>query len=504
MTQRSQAGRGGAWLMTALVVALAGCGGGGGGDSGGGDSIGPSSASARRCVAPRPAGSVDGHGRPYNDMAGTATDEKRWVQAWNNETYLWYREVNDRGPQAFGDPVSYFMTLKSNALTANGQPRDRFHFVYDTPAWVALSQSGISHGYGFNIALLSTTPPRQAMVAYTDPGTPAATAGISRGAQVLAVDGVDLVNNGTQAGVNVLNAGLFPSAPGNHTFSILDRGASVPRTVTLNASPIELVPVQNVRTLPAPYQSVGYLLFNDHIATSELQLVNAMRQLRDAGVTDLVLDLRYNGGGYLDISSELAYMIAGPVRTQNKVYESLRFNDKNPFQLTAAQRITPFHATTQGFSTTEGQALPYLNLGRVYVLAGGDTCSASEALVNGLRGAGVQVVLVGSTTCGKPYGFYPTDNCGTTYFTVQFEGVNDIGFGDYADGFTPTCQVNDDFQHGLGDVAEARLSVALGHRATGFCQPAVGRAQPMAARPAPAAGSLVRSALRENRIYRER
>jgi hypothetical protein len=73
----------------------------------------------------------------------------------------------------------------------------------------------------------------------------------------------------------------------------------------------------------------------------------------------------------------------------------------------------------------------------VFVLTSADTCSASESIVNGLRGAGVTVHLVGSTTCGKPYGFYPQDNCGTTYFAIQFQGVNFLGFGDYADGFTP-------------------------------------------------------------------
>ena len=105
----------------------------------------------------------------------------------------------------------------------------------------------------------------------------------------------------------------------------------------------------------------------------------------------------------------------------------------------AAEKITPFHSTAQGFSLPDGQALPTLNLSRVYVLVGSGTCSASEAIVNGLRGVGVTVNLIGATTCGKPYGFYPTDNCDTTYFAIQFQGVNQLGQGDYADGFAPTC-----------------------------------------------------------------
>ena len=114
----------------------------------------------------------------------------------------------------------------------------------------------------------------------------------------------------------------------------------------------------------------------------------------------------------------------------------------------------------------------------MYIITGPGTCSASESIINGLRGVGVQVYLIGSTTCGKPYGFYPTDNCGTTYFTIQFRGENDAGFGDYTDGFSPAnttanvgttvagCSVADDFSHELGDPAEGRIAAALSLRAS--------------------------------------
>jgi hypothetical protein len=92
-------------------------------------------------------------------------------------------------------------------------------------------------------------------------------------------------------------------------------------------------------------------------------------------------------------------------------------------------------------------------------------------LINGLRGIDVQVNLIGATTCGKPYGFTAKDNCGISYFPIEFKGVNAKGFGDYAGGFAPTCEVADDFDHPLGDPNETMLAVALGHRATGACVP---------------------------------
>jgi len=90
-------------------------------------------------------------------------------------------------------------------------------------------------------------------------------------------------------------------------------------------------------------------------------------------------------------------------------------------------------------------------------------------VINGLRGVDVKVDLVGGTTCGKPYGFTPVDNCGTTYFSIQFQSVNAKGFGDYADGFAPTCTVADDMTHALGDPAEGMLAAALSYRANNAC-----------------------------------
>jgi hypothetical protein len=255
-------------------------------------------------------------------------------------------------------------------------------------------------------------------------------------------------------------------------------------------------------------------LFNDHLATAESELVAAFSQLQSAGVHDLVLDIRYNGGGFLDIASEVAYMIAGPGPTTGQTFELSQFNSKHPsVDPVTGSVITPtdFHSTTQGFSTTPGQALPSLNLARVFVLTTASTCSASESIINGLRGVNVQVIEVGSTTCGKPYGFYPADNCGVTYFSIQFQGINAQGFGDYPDGFTPQntpategvllpgCSVADDFTHALGDSNEGILASALSYQSNGTCPvPPSGMAVPSNL------GQSIKSIWQQNRISRPR
>jgi hypothetical protein len=413
-------------------------------------------------------------GSPYADIQGTTLDENNWLRSWSNDLYLWYNEIVDRDPGLHATPA-YFDLLKTTATTPSGAAKDRFHFTYRTTDWLTLTQSGTEAGYGVLWSVVASLPPRRIVVAYTTAGSPAANATLQRGEEVVRVDGVDVVNDNTQAGVDIFVAGLFPEQLNEtHTFVLRNPQTGSQRNVTMQSTTVTLEPVQNVRTLSTPTGIVGYMQFNDHLPTAERALIDAFASFASQNVVDLVLDLRYNGGGSLAIASEIAYMIAGNVPTAGQPFERLAFNDKhtaiNPFTGGAITPV-PFFNTS-----STGQPLPTLNLQRVYVLTGSTTCSASESIINGLRGVGVTVIQIGATTCGKPYGFFPKDNCGTTYFTIQMKGVNAAGFGEYGDGFSPNnvagaggvrlpgCAVRDDFSRPLGDPAEERFAAALEYR----------------------------------------
>lgn len=524
--------RAGAWASGAAFAALAatcllaGCGGGGGGGGGGGLPIGllpgvtpppaagdnntggsgivASATVAAQCAAPR-TGINPATNRAYPDTAGSLDTEKSWVRGWIDETYLWYSEVPPGLKAAdYPTPVAWFNVLKTPATTSSGRAKDRFHFTYDTEVYRQLNLGGVSAGYGMETASVRSSPPRDIRIALVEPNSPAATAGILRGAKILTIDGVNVVSATGTANVNVINGALSPKALGeSHSFTFDMNGTQ--STVQLTAQKITSTPVQNVKVIDPAGANVGYLLFNDHITTSEPLLINAVNTFKGAAIKDLVLDMRYNGGGQLAIASRLAYMISSPAVTAGKTFEQLVYNDKNPFRQTAAQTLTPFLATSNS-----GQPLPTLGLSRVTVLTGPDTCSASESVINSLRGVGVAVNLVGGTTCGKPYGFIPQDNCGTTYFAIQFKGANQQGYGDYSDGFAPdaNCTVADDFGHQLGDPAEARLAAALNLRSAGACPvPSSSKTSAGAAldkpQPTPLAEQpylLDRSPLRENRL----
>jgi hypothetical protein len=432
----------------------------------------PSTNFDKMCANPRPGTS---------DVQGTRTDENNWLRSWTNELYLWYSEVTDVDPSQYAT-ADYFNLLKTNSVTASGAPKDKFHFTYTTDAWQQLSQGGTEAGYGAEFAILVPRPPRQIVVAFTDPNTPASTQ-LARGDEILQADGVDAVNGNTQAIVDTLNAALFPANTGESHSFLVQNTAGVQRTVTMSSQTITHASVPIVTTFPTSSGAVGYIQFNDHVATAETPFINAINTLKTQNVTDLILDIRYNGGGYLDLASEVAYMIGNTSLTAGRTFEKTVFNDKNPSKdpvTGEALTPTPFWTKTQGFTggAPANQSLPSLNLSRVYILTGSGTCSASESIINSLRGVNIDVYVVGSTTCGKPYGFYPTDNCGTTYFSIQFRGENAANFGDYSDGFSPAnqaankgtpvpgCSVADDFTHAMGNAGEGRIAAALAFRAS--------------------------------------
>jgi C-terminal processing protease CtpA/Prc len=465
------------------AAALSGCGGGGGGNSPAPapsptppTALPPSTTLAQQCA-------------PTNTLAVAANrtasldQEKRWLRSYVDEAYLWYREVPVVNPALaqFSDtanvPASmdaYFDALLTPALTPSGKRKDQFSFTFPTAEWTALSQSGTTAGFGVEWVLGSSAPPRNIRIAYVDPNTPASTNNLARGFTLVSVNGVS-ADDGTQAGVATLNNALFaPTLNTSYTFVLNNGTGNI--TVQMAAQQVTKRPVLTSNVIDAPDGGkVGYIVFNDHITPAEGQLVAAFQQMAQAGVSDLVLDLRYNGGGFLYIASQVGYMIAGAARTNNKVFERLQFNDKRVTDNNNPDNRIPFFSATSGFAnsgTSANTALPSLNLTRVFVLTGPGSCSASESIINALQGIDVNVIRIGRATCGKPFGFTAKDNCGISYFPIEFQGVNDKGFGDFADGFAPTCVVADDLSRALGNPAEGMLAAALTYRSTGSCPPA--------------------------------
>ena len=427
-----------------------------------------SSSFAARCEMPR-AGASPYTGVAYPDRQGTLSDEKNWLASYSDETYLWYREIPKLNAANFATTNAWFAALKTPALALSGAAKDRFHFTESTDD-VEANDAGVSFGYGIDWSAIASAPPRRWLVAVVTPGSPAAAAGVKRGDSLVSIDGADFRTSGDVA---TLINGLSPSTVGSrHNFVFAPFNGSAQRSVSLTSASVAIRSVPASGVISSPSGRVGYIAFTTfNTFTAEKAIADAISGLvASGGVSDLVLDLRYNGGGYVFISAETAFMIAGQARTANKIFELYKTNEKKPF---GADDFHAFYDVGSGVlgGVTQGQPLPSLNLGRVFVLTQAATCSASESVINGLRGVDVEVILIGSQTCGKPYGFQSTDNCGVTYSTIQFTGVNNKGDGDYIDGFAPTCKANDDLSSELGNPAEGQLAAALSYRATRVCAP---------------------------------
>ena len=425
-----------------------------------------SSSVSNRCEIPR-VGASQVTGQAFPDKQGTLADEKNWLRSWSDETYLWYREIPDLNAASYPTTASWFANLKTPALAPSGAPKDRFHFTENTATYEA-GNAGVSYGYGVSWSRVRSSPPRQWIAAVVTPDSPAALAGVTRGDSIYSIDGAIFQNTNN---VNALNGGLSPASIGeSHTFVLTPADGSAQKTVVLTSASVAIRPVPVSGIINTAAGKVGYIAFTTfNTFTAEKAIADAFAGLAaSGGITDLVLDLRYNGGGYLFISAQTAFMIAGNARTAGKNYEITKTNDKKPF---GEDDATPFYNVGSGYSggVAGGQSLPSLNLRRVFILTSPGSCSASEALINGLRGIDVEAILIGGQTCGKPYGFFATSNCGTTNFSIQFTGVNNKGAGDYIDGFAPTCAASDDLTKPLGDPSERQLAAALTYRSTGAC-----------------------------------
>jgi hypothetical protein len=414
-----------AWLAMG-ALALAGCGGGGGG--GGEVAVAPPAA------APPPAAA-----------SCTAEAQKDWLRSFMLERYYWSGLSPNPEPGSATTVEGYFRSLyfQGNATA----PADRWSYSSDTASYEQFFEEGRTLGYGFFVNGNELTLPLK--VRLTEARSPAAAAGVQRGDTIVSANGVaaaDMVARGDFTA-------LVPAREGDTVLLELEAAGGARRSVSVRAATYELTPVPVVATLDrAGGGKVGYLVLKDFITQAEVPLRTGLAQLRAAGADELILDLRYNGGGRVSTSGLLASLIAGATH-QGKVYTELRYSSLQA----ASNQNFRINTTEPGFS-------------RVVVLTGPRTCSASELVINGLKPF-LPVTTIGGATCGKPFGFNPTPNCGRTYSAVNFEAFNGLGEGRYYNGIPAQCPAVDRFSDPLGSPTESMTASALGFLATGACTP---------------------------------
>ena len=350
-----------------------------------------------------------------------------------SDWYFWYRLSPRPSPASYGDVSSFFRALLYTG-SEPAFPADRWSGFESTASFNRFFGDGQNLGFGVSVAGLEVTgrPDLPLYVRGVDPGSPAAAAGVQRGDRVLALNGRNTAD--------IISADDFSALTASETGQVLDlrvqRGFNT-LDLRLVSTVYAIAPVGDAQVFTSPGgRRVGYLPVKNMISQALAPMDTAFAQFKAAQVQDLVLDLRYNGGGLVSVGAQLASYVAGQAAPASN-YAALLFNDQHA----SSNQTYRFNALSNG-----------LALSRVYVLTGPRTCSASEQVINGLRGVGVEVIAVGDTTCGKPVGFVPTSRCGQTYSVVNFESVNARNEGRYWDGFDASCPVAEDWQAAQGSV----------------------------------------------------
>jgi C-terminal processing protease CtpA/Prc len=440
------------------------------------------------------------------DAPGTTLDKiKDSVFLYAKEDYLWntslpaYTAFNPRSYTG-GDDITA-LTNELNAISqiainpATGKPYEyydsagdaKYSFIDDGA--VSAELNGVKGDFGFAPFYNAVSDLR---VKYVYPGSPAALAGIKRGYQITSINGSTSLSydgpgygNGSSTNLNfVINAysnsntiSMTLKKPDGSTLTVTNMSVS---TYTVNPVLKDTVYDQGNG------HKVGYIVFNSFTsdANADPQLNTAFNYFTTQGVTDLVVDLRYNGGGYVSTAEYIDNLIVPAAKSGSLMYNTY-YNDL----LTSGKEVLLKNQWRKDPSS--GQDYNYgdfnysvaanavnfskigsLNISRVFFIVTGSTASASELTINNLRPV-MDVQFIGETSYGKPVGFFDIDINKYQMYTPEFSTLNSAGQGGYYDGFTPGTSTYpgisdyDDVTKDFGDPTEALLAHALNYVKTG-------------------------------------
>jgi carboxyl-terminal processing protease len=371
----------------------------------------------------------------------TTTSQNLWVRDQLNTFYYWYQNLTPGvNPASFTSPEAYLEAVRY-------RPIDNYYsFITSAAASDAFYSDSQVIKYGFT-QLVGTN---DILVLQVWPESGAAEAGLARGDRIISVNGTSIaahVANGT------LTNAFGPDVVGQQATIVFDKPTGERKSAQMTKRVVTIPTVSVTRVFEVDGRRVGYVMFNNFVQPSTAALNDAFAALKTAGATELVLDLRYNGGGLVDVAQHLASLIGGG-RTDGQVAFNYVHNDK----------IGPVYNKVTRFTNPSNA----LNLQRLVAITTRSSASASELVLNALRPF-IPVTIVGDTTYGKPVGQYGLRFCDKILYPVAFSIKNANLEGDYFDGLPADCPAPDDATHQLGDAEEGSLAEALTVIRTGAC-----------------------------------
>lgn len=446
---------------------------------------------------------------------GSETEIQEWMFAYMKTHYLWNDAVKNVTPDYKLEYTDFLGRVLRDVAAQNDVNHDDGHWEkgvrtgfysnidrYKTASAQSKSRSlhKTTEGMGVSYIVYDDVPGMTGeyylILMGVSPGSPVAKAGLDRGSLILRVGGEKITDKNLEACWKQLT-----TDEAGHTVTlttgVLSNGKLVEgseMSVTSASYDDNPVWVTKVLTAENGRDKIGYLVYNSFNMNYDQQLMNAFREFKSQDVRHLILDLRNNGGGHLVSSLLMGTMIAGNAK-KDQVFLKQTTNKDRTAKGDAGSVYTiggNYDAAKQGL-----QEAYALGLNSVYILCTENTASASEAVINGLRGIGIDVRLVGETTNGKNVGMEPVvkekDGYEYEFSPITFYSENAVGSKDYSSGFMPEVLVHE-FWYDIypwGDVRDPLLGTALKWINTGV-------------KPSGAAVAEVRSAVPERKALKRR
>lgn len=397
---------------------------------------------------------------PPTATTSQADLDKDSTLIYTRDIYLW----NEKIPASFNarnysDPSAIMTAIRQYAIEPGFTSSvDRWSFAIGKKEWDDVS-SGVAGDYGLNVFFIKEGDLR---VRAVEKRSPAGVAGVKRGWRITKIAGS---SNIATNNADFIVQHVYQSTSTDFTFQKPD-GSSV--NLTLKAATYQESPVVLDSVYTANNKKVGYFVFNSFLGDTTAVLSDFARvfnRFSTEGVQDVIVDLRYNGGGYVGLAETLANYLA-PQSANGDVMMTQKFNN-----------LYARYNSTERFRKKGS-----LNLNRVFFIVGSGTASASELLINSLKPY-MEVLLLGaSKTHGKPVGYFPIDVGKDWYILpVSFFTVNKAGNGHYFNGIELNHQVADGLDKDWGDREETSLASAIRYISSGSFRTGVpGTASPQA------------------------
>ena len=358
--------------------------------------------------------------------------------------YLWYNQIPENfNAKAYDDPDEIMTAIRQYSNEPGfAEPVDHYSFAIKKAEWDKIS-AGEATDFGLNVFFLSDGDLR---VRAVEKESPAGIAGIRRGWRITKIAGS---TNIVASNADFVVEKVYES---NNTAFTFELPGGETRDITLTAATYQEQPLYLDTVYADAGKKTGYLVFNSFLGDVE-NVTNSFspvfQKFVDENVTDVIVDLRYNGGGYVSLQQTLAnYLVKSSVNGSIMMTE--QFNDKR----------------TSDNETTMFQKRGSLDINNIYFIVSDNTASASELLINNLKPY-MNVKLVGETTYGKPVGFYGIPVSDWLIFPVSFKSINGMGEGNYFEGMPVDKEVADGLNKDWGDTNESALAATLSHIRTG-------------------------------------